>query len=380
MADPGNFDVLALAQQLISLPSITPNDAGCQTIIAQHLQVLGFKIEHLRFEDVDNLWARYGDTEPLFIFAGHTDVVPPGPIEHWSYPPFFPTLTDEHLYGRGSADMKSSIAAMLSACSQFLTQHPHQHGSIGFLITSDEEGPAINGTRKVVEYLQNKGEKITWCLVGEASSEQDLGDVIKIGRRGSLNGNLTIHGKQGHIAYPQCANNPIHRGLSALQELIDAVWDQGNDQFQPTQFQISNIHAGTGADNVIPHDLNVVFNFRYCPKVTAEQLQLRVEAILNKHQLVYDLQWRHCAKPFLTEQGSLVKTTCQAIEEIAGITPALSTNGGTSDGRFIAPTGCQVIEFGPCNGSIHQIDEHIKIKDLYTLSRIYQRILELLLG
>lgn len=372
------MDALTLAKQLIAIESITPHDNGCQTIIAEKISKLGFHIEHLAFGDVSNLWARLGTQLPLFVFAGHTDVVPTGPIEKWTSHPFEPTIRDGKLYGRGAADMKSSIAAMITAVEVFLQNHTHFNGSIAFLITSDEEGSAINGTAKVVELLKNKHEQITWCLVGEASSEAKLGDTVKVGRRGSLNGKLTIIGKQGHIAYPNIAINPIHNALPALLELTTTQWDQGTKNFQPTSFQISNIHAGTGADNVIPGQLEVLFNFRYSPAVSAEQLQQRVEEILAQHNLKYEISWRHSGLPFSTEPGGLVNAVAQAILEKTGITPKLSTSGGTSDGRFIATTGCQVLELGPINKSIHQIDEHINIQDLQNLTIIYQRILELL--
>lgn len=374
-----NDSLIKLATQLIAKPSITPNDAGCQELISARLSALDFKIEKLRFGDVDNLWARRGNVAPLFVFAGHTDVVPSGPIELWASNPFRPEIRDGNLYGRGAADMKSSIAVMIIACEQFIAKHPHHRGSIAFLITSDEEGQAVNGTAKVIEYLQQNNTQINWCLVGEASCEKYLGDTIKTGRRGSLNGKLTIQGKQGHVAYPHKADNPIHRALLALHELSQITWDNGNEQFPPTSFQISNIHAGTGANNVIPGNLEVVFNFRYSTAVTAEQLQQKVHEILDQHKLNYQLNWHMTGKPFLTATGELLTATCQAIGEFTQIEPTLSTSGGTSDGRFIATTGAQVIELGPCNHSIHQIDEHVQIADLEKLLKIYERLLELLL-
>ena len=370
---------LELAKQLIAIPSLTPNDAGCQDIISNYLKKLDFKIEKLKFGDVDNLWARRGNSEPLFLFIGHTDVVPPGPLEKWTSPPFQPEIRDGLLYGRGAADMKGGLAAMLVATEKFIKQHPNHAGSIAFLITSDEEGKATNGTVKVVEHLQQRKEKINYCLVGEASCVKDLGDTLKIGRRGSLNAELKIHGKQGHIAYPQIAENPIHKATTAITELCATHWDNGHEQFPATSMQISNIHAGTGADNVIPGQLEIVFNFRYSPAITAEQLQQKVEEILKRHQLNYSLQWRLSGKPFLTAPGKLLAATQQATREITGIEPTLSTGGGTSDGRFIAATGSEVIELGPRNNSIHQVDEHVSINDLEKLSDIYQRILELLL-
>ncbi len=370
--------IVTLAKALIERPSITPKDEGCQDLLASHLQPLGFTIEHLRFGDVNNLWARRGSELPLFVFAGHTDVVPPGPLDQWTSPPFHPTIREDYLYGRGAADMKSSIAAMVIACKQFIQQVPQHKGSIAFLITSDEEGPAINGTTKVIEHLMTKKEVLTWCLVGEASSDKHLGDTIKIGRLGSLSAKLRVHGKQGHIAYPQLANNPIHRSIEAFNELCHTIWDHGSAAFPPTSLQFSNVHAGTGAGNVIPNHLEAAFNFRYSPEVTEAQLRQRVLSILDMYQLKYDIEWQHSGGPFLTEQGKLLKAASQAIEELTGIKPELSTTGGTSDGRFIAKTGCQVIELGPRNNSIHQIDEHVYVPDLLKLSKIYQRILTLL--
>lgn len=367
--------VLTLLEELIRLPSITPNDANCQELIAARLKSLGFTIEYLPFGQVNNLWARHGDQEPLFVFAGHTDVVPPGPLENWHAPPFEPTIKEGFLYGRGTADMKGSIAAMLIACEQFLLKYPNYNGSIAFLITSDEEGPAIDGTQKVVDYLKNKGEKITWCVVGEPSSEKQLGDTIKIGRRGSLNGKLTIHGKQGHIAYPHLAQNPIHLCLPALTALCKEVWDAGHAQFPATVFQISNICAGTGVTNVIPGSLEVLFNFRYSPAVTANLLQERVTTILQEHGLHYDLTWSCSGAPFLTPSGSLLQATKTAIQKITGITPKLSTDGGTSDGRFIAPLGCQLLELGPCNATIHQTNERICLTELTQLMHVYETLL-----
>ncbi|MDM8561566.1 succinyl-diaminopimelate desuccinylase [Candidatus Parabeggiatoa sp. HSG14] len=370
---------LNLAKELISRPSITPNDAGCQAFIAERLQAIDFTIEHLRFGEVDNLWARHGNTAPLFVFAGHTDVVPTGPENHWQFPPFTPTLHDGFLYGRGAADMKSSVAAMMTACERFIAIHPNHLGSIAFLLTSDEEGPAVNGTVKVVDYLQQKGEKIDWCLVGEPSSEERLCDVIKNGRRGSLNGLLTIHGVQGHAAYPHLANNPIHCFAPLLKTLCETEWDQGNEFFPKTSFQITNINAGTGAENVIPGDLELLFNFRYSTEVTHTQLQKQITALLDKHHLKYTLNWRHSGPPFITTPDILITATQKAIYEVCGYETILSTGGGTSDGRFIAPTGAQVIEVGPLNATIHKINECVSAEDIDTLSTIYQRILEKLL-
>jgi len=370
---------LELAKQLISIPSVTPDDLGCQKIIADRLEAIGFTIEHLRYGEVDNLWARYGSRSPLFVFAGHTDVVPPGPVDHWSSDPFTPTVSDHVMTGRGSADMKSSIAAMVCACEVFLPENKEINGSIAFLITSDEEGPAVDGTVKVIEYLEKNNEKIDWCLIGEPSSTSTVGDVIKNGRRGSLSGDLTIHGVQGHIAYPQLAKNPIHLFAGALQELCDETWDNGNDYFPPTTFQISNIHGGTGASNVIPGDLNVQFNLRFSTEITEHTIQQRIESILDSHQLDYTLNWSLSGLPFLTSDGRLVDAAKQAIKSVCNVNAELSTAGGTSDGRFIAPTGAQVVELGPVNESIHKIDENINIKELDLLTEIYLDILRRLL-
>lgn len=370
-------ETLDFAMDLIVRPSITPEDAGCQDLMIARLEAIGFKVERLRFKNVQNFWARHGDQEPVFAFAGHTDVVPPGP--NWDSLPFQPVVTDGYLYGRGAADMKGSLAAMVTASERFLEKNPAHKGSIAFLITSDEEGPAINGTIKVVDLLEKRGEKITWCLVGEPTSAEQVGDVIKNGRRGSLNGKLTIQGVQGHIAYPQLAVNPVHQFAPALTELCDEVWDQGNEFFPPTSFQISNIHAGTGVNNVIPGTLDVLFNFRFSTAVTPEQLQQRVETLLSKHGLKFDLQWTLSGNPFLTEHGTLVSAITAAIQENTGIKTQLSTSGGTSDGRFIAPTGAQVVELGPVNATIHKVNESINVTDLDTLSAVYENVLEKLL-
>lgn len=371
---------LELTLDLIRRPSVTPLDADCQSIMAERLAAIGFQIEHLRFGDVDNLWARRGTTAPLLCFAGHTDVVPTGSLEHWSSHPFAPEIRDGKLYGRGTADMKSALAAMVVACERFIAEHPDHHGSIAFLITSDEEGPSINGTVKVIETLEARQEKITWCLVGEPSSSQQLGDVIKNGRRGSLNGSISILGKQGHVAYPHLASNPIHLALPALTELSQAEWDQGNAFFPATTFQISNIQSGTGATNVIPATLEALFNFRFSTEVTAEQLKQRTHDILDQHGLQYELQWTLSGQPFLTAEGELVAAAQHAIRSVTGLETELSTSGGTSDGRFIAPTGAQVLELGVLNASIHQIDEHVNVADLDPLTDIYQQILAQLLG
>ncbi|MBE9560597.1 MAG: succinyl-diaminopimelate desuccinylase [Proteobacteria bacterium] len=370
---------LDLAKQLISIPSVTPEDLGCQKIIAERLEKIGFKIENLRFGEVDNLWARYGTQSPLFVFAGHTDVVPTGPVEQWRNDPFTPTISDDVMTARGTADMKSSIAAMVCACENFFADNNESKGSIAFLITSDEEGPAVDGTVKVVEHLSNNNEKIDWCLVGEPSSTERLGDVIKNGRRGSISGDLTVHGIQGHIAYPHLAKNPIHLFAGALQDLCDEVWDNGNDHFPPTSFQISNINGGTGASNVIPGDLNVQFNLRFSTEITDQQIQQRIESILDKRGLEYTLNWSLSGQPFLTADGKLVDAAKQAIRSVCGIDTELSTAGGTSDGRFIAPTGAQVVELGPVNESIHKIDENININDLEQLTEVYLDLLKRLL-
>lgn len=372
-------DTLALALDLISRPSVTPEDAGCQDAMIARLQALGFTVERLRFAEVDNFWARRGTERPLFVFAGHTDVVPTGPVEQWTSHPFRPEIRDGWLYGRGAADMKGSLAAMVTACERFIAEHSDHKGSIGFLVTSDEEGPSINGTVKVMEHLEARGEKIDWCLVGEPTCEKQLGDTIKNGRRGSLSGRLLVRGVQGHVAYPHLADNPVHRCVPALAELCAMRWDEGNEFFPSTTFQISNIHAGTGATNVIPGELEVLFNFRYSTETTHERLMETVTAILNRHGLAYKLEWSHSGGPFLTPRGKLVDAARSAIRELTGLETLLSTSGGTSDGRFIAPTGAQVLELGPLNATIHKIDERVGTEELDTLSRIYQRILEKLL-
>lgn len=368
---------LKLTQELIQCPSITPHDAGCQDILIARLETLGFTIERLRFGDVDNFWARRGTAKPLFVFLGHSDVVPTGPETAWDSPPFVPTLREGYLYGRGAADMKGNIAAMLTAMERFIAEHPNHPGSLGFLITSDEEGPSIDGTAKVIEHLEARHEKIDWCLVGEPSSDQALGDIIKNGRRGSLHGKLTVHGIQGHIAYPHLAKNPIHDASPAFAALAREIWDNGNEYFPPTTFQISNIHSGTGAANVIPGELNALFNFRYSSAITPKELQQRVEKILNEHQLRYDLAWTNSASPFFTAaDGKLIQACRDAIHTIVGVKTTLSTTGGTSDGRFIAPTGSEVIEMGVCNHTIHKINERVNIEELEMLSRVYQQLLE----
>lgn len=370
---------LELTKQLIARPSVTPDDQGCQKLIAGRLQAIGFEVEHHRFGEVDNLWARRGKQQPLFVFAGHTDVVPPGPVEQWQYDPFTPTISGNTLFGRGAADMKSSIAAMICACEKFIAENPGHNGSIAFLITSDEEGDAIDGTVKVVELLQQRNENIDWCLVGEPTSTDTVGDVVKNGRRGSLSGTLKIIGTQGHIAYPQLADNPIHRLAPALNDLVNEKWDNGNEFFPPTSFQISNINAGTGANNVIPGSVDILFNLRFSTEITEEQIRDRIEQILDAHGLDYELVWALSGNPFLTSEGRLIDATRAAIKHVRKFDTELSTSGGTSDGRFIAPTGAQVIELGPVNASIHKIDENIGIDELEELTGIYHEILVQLL-
>lgn len=367
---------LSLTKQLIARSSVTPEDAGCQQIMTARLQQLGFSITNLRFEDVDNFWAIRGDQGPILCFAGHTDVVPTGPVENWRSPPFEPTVIDGQLYGRGAADMKGSLAAMVVAVEQFITEHPDHRGRIAFLITSDEEGVAKNGTVKVVEWLQQEGITPEYCLVGEPSSTAICGDTIKNGRRGSLGGKLRIVGQQGHVAYPHLASNPIHQVAPALTELCEEEWDQGNEFFPATSFQISNINGGTGATNVIPGELNLVFNFRFSTQVTDQQLRERTTAILDRHGLDYELEWALSGQPFLTPAGELVDAAVASIKQTRGLDTQLSTAGGTSDGRFIAPMGTQVLELGPVNASIHQVNENVSIQDLELLTEMYQRLLQ----
>lgn len=368
-------DLLNLTKQLISLPSITPNDGGCQTIIADYLTTLGFKCESMRFGNTDNLWARYGDQAPLLIFAGHTDVVPTGPESDWTSHPFKPEIRGDYLYGRGASDMKSAIAAMMTATAQFIKTNPHFPGSIAFLITSDEEGGAENGTRKVIAELQKRGIKIDYCVIGEPSSDKQVGDQVRVGRRGSLHGKLTVHGKQGHVAHPHLAMNPIHASAIALHELAQSIWDNGNEHFPPTTFQITNIHSGTGATNVIPGHLEVLFNFRFSTAVTKDELKKRVEETLKQRNLKFDLQWTIGGEPFLTSQGKLISATQQVIKKITGHDVKLSTGGGTSDGRFIAPTGAEIVELGVSHATAHQIDECIKVSDLELLEKVYKALL-----
>jgi len=370
---------LELAKALISRPSVTPDDAGCQPMLSELLSAIGFVSESMRFGEVDNLWARRGDSAPLFCFAGHTDVVPPGPREAWLSDPFEPTVRDGMLYGRGAADMKGSIAAMVTACERFVRNHPDHKGSIAFLITSDEEGPAVDGTVKVIETLEERGERIDWCLVGEPSSSKRLGDTVKNGRRGSLNGYLTIHGKQGHVAYPHLAKNPLHAFAPALCLLVEEAWDHGNAFFPPTTFQVANLNMGTGAENVIPGELQCQFNFRFSTELEEDTIRRRVEATLDQFGLDYELRWKLSGNPFLTPPGELVAAAQTAIDEVTGHPTELSTSGGTSDGRFIAPTGAQVLELGPLNATIHQVNEDVSVEDLDRLSAVYERMLEILL-
>ena len=370
---------IELAQQLIQRHSVTPEDDGCQKIIADRLKKIGFNNTHLPFDDVDNLWSVSEGTGPLFVFAGHTDVVPTGPTDSWTYPPFAAEIHDGLLYGRGAADMKSSIAAMIVAVERVIETKPI-NARIGFLITSDEEGPAVNGTVKVIEHLEDEKVKIDWCVVGEPTSTSTLGDIIKNGRRGSLNGELIVKGKQGHVAYPHLGDNPIHKFAKALNALTTEQWDNGNEFFPATTFQISNIHAGTGVTNVIPGELQLDFNFRFSTELSADDLKTRVEALLIQHNLDSDIKWKLSGNPFITGRGDLVDATIAAIKHVTGTDAELSTSGGTSDGRFIAPTGAQVLELGPCNATIHQIDEHVSVTELEKLTDVYQQLLNNLLA
>lgn len=370
---------LDLAIDLISRPSVTPEDAGCQDLMMERLAASGFRNEAMRFEEVDNFWARRGDAGPVFCFAGHTDVVPSGPTDEWNSDPFDPEIRKGLLYGRGSADMKGSLAAMLTATERFVAAHPDHKGSIAFLLTSDEEGPAKNGTVKVVESLEARKEKIDWCLVGEPSSVNKVGDTVKNGRRGSLGCVLDVRGIQGHVAYPHLARNPVHQVAPALTELAETEWDRGNEFFPKTTFQISNIHAGTGATNVIPGTCQVTFNFRFSTETTHQALRERVEAVLDRHGLDYTIDWNLSGQPFLTPPGELVEAAQKAIKAVMDFDTELSTAGGTSDGRFIAPTGAQVLELGPLNATIHQVNECVSVEDLDHLSAMYEQTLENLL-
>ena len=371
---------LALTQNLMARISLTPADGGCQQVMAERLSAVGFTIENLRYGSVDNLWAVRGKGQPVLCFAGHTDVVPTGPLEEWHSNPFEPEIRDGLLYGRGAADMKSGLAAMVTATEAFVAEKPDHHGTIAFLITSDEEGPSVEGTKQVVETLLVRGARIDWCIVGEPSSEKQTGDMIKIGRRGSLSGRLTVHGVQGHIAYPQLAENPVHSFAPALAELTSRVWDQGDEHFQPTSFQISNMSAGTGAPNVIPGDLKARFNLRYPPVQTIAALKSTVEAILNRHGVRYTLDWYLSGEPFYTQQGRLLAGVTAAVKAVTGLSPALSTGGGTSDGRFIARMGAEVLELGVPNATIHKVNESVSVSDIDTLHGIYLQALRNLLG
>jgi len=370
---------LALTRDLIACASVTPEDAGCQSLMMARLQQAGFAVEPLRFGEVDNFWATRGSSGPLLVFAGHTDVVPPGDTGQWESDPFIATEAVADLVGRGAADMKASLAAMVVACEHFVGAHPDHSGRIGFLITSDEEGPAKDGTIRVMETLEDRGEQIDWCVVGEPSSTRELGDLVKNGRRGSLNARLVIHGKQGHIAYPHLADNPIHRAMPTLNALVAEPWDQGNDFFDPTSLQISTIRAGQGVTNVIPGSVEVLFNLRFSTEVTADEIRERCEAILDQGGLTYDIEWSLSGEPFLTEPGALLNAVIDSIESTIGHVPEVSTGGGTSDGRFIAPSGAQVVEVGHVNATIHQINERVKLADIPQLTKIYEGILERLL-
>jgi len=371
---------LELTQDLLGRRSLTPADGGCQELIAGRLAAAGFAVESLRYGEVDNLWARRGSGAPVFCFAGHTDVVPTGPLEEWHSDPFVPARRGESLYGRGAADMKSGLAAMVTAAEAFVGAHPAHRGSLAFLITSDEEGPSVDGTKRVAQTLRERGERIDWCLVGEPSSESALGDTIKIGRRGSLSGRLTVHGVQGHVAYPQLAENPVHTLAPALAELTRRQWDQGTEHFQPTSFQVSNLNAGTGAPNVIPGELRARFNLRYCPVQTLAGLRQTVEEILCRHGVRYTLEWYVSGEPFYTPPGTLCEAVSEAVYEVSGRRPKLSTGGGTSDGRFIAPLGAQVVELGVVNASIHKVNESVRVADIDALHAMYFNVLRRLLA
>lgn len=372
--------VLALAKDLISRQSVTPEDAGCQDLMIERLKALGFEIEVMVFEDTTNFWARRGSEAPLFAFAGHTDVVPAGKLEHWDTHPFEPTIIDGYLHGRGAADMKGSLAAMVVAVERFIEENPDHKGSIGFLITSDEEGPFINGTVRVVETLMARGENIDMCIVGEPSSTEVVGDVVKNGRRGSITGDLTVKGTQGHVAYPHLANNPVHESLLAIHELVTTEWDKGNDYFPPTSFQIPNVSAGTGASNVIPGEFHVQFNLRFSTELNNDAIVQRVTETLDKHELDYELKWTFNGDPFLTDTGALLDAVVAAVADVNDTKPALLTTGGTSDGRFIARMGGQVVELGPVNTTIHKVNECVKVDDLEKLTDMYENTLKHLLA
>jgi succinyl-diaminopimelate desuccinylase len=368
-------DTLTLLKDLVRRESVTPEDAGCQDVLVERLSKLGFNEERLNFDDTQNIWLRRGDAKPLLTFLGHTDVVPPGPLDRWDSPPFEPTIRDGKLYGRGTADMKGGVACFVTALERFIAKHQDHQGSIAMMITSDEEGIATNGVVKVVEVLEKRNEKIDWCLVGEPSSDKKLGDVIRVGRRGSLCAKLTVQGIQGHVAYPEIAENPIHAFAPALKDLTDEVWDGGNEFFPPTSLQVSNINSGTGAENIIPGELEIQFNLRFCTELDEETIKQRTTAIFDKYDFKYDLQWRLSGNPFLTEGGALIDAAHAAIKKVTGFETMDDTGGGTSDGRFIAPTGAEVIELGPLNESIHKINENVGVEDLEVLSDIYEAML-----
>ncbi len=375
-------DVLELARDLIRRRSVTPEDAGCLPLIGERLERVGFRVEHLRYGEVDNLWVTHGAAGPTLAFLGHTDVVPSGPEAAWQSPPFEPTIRDGRLYGRGAADMKGSVAAMVVALEQFVAAHPEHRGRLGLLLTSDEEGPTnLDGVRRVVEHFRGRGERIDWCVVGEPSSKETLGDLIRVGRRGSLSGTLVVRGVQGHVAYPEKALNPIHAFAPALAELAAERWDEGNADFPPTSFQVSNLNAGTGANNVIPGELVALINFRYCTASRADDLRARTEAILHRHGLDFALDWNLSGEPFLTPPGGALRETVVAVcRELCGIDPEQSTGGGTSDGRFIAPMGAEVVELGPVNATIHKVDECVDVAELEKLPAVYRALCERLLA
>lgn len=373
-------DVLALACELIARPSVTPDDAGCQALIAARLQAAGFAIEHLRFGEVDNLWATHGSGGPVLALLGHTDVVPPGPLDAWRSDPFVPEIRDGLLYGRGAADMKGSVAAFVVALERFVAAHPEHPGTVALLLTSDEEGDAIDGVRKVADVFRERGQRIDWCVTGEPSSKDVLGDLLRVGRRGTLSATLTVHGIQGHVAYPDKARNPIHQALPALAQLVARRWDEGYESFPPTSLQVSNLHAGTGANNVIPGELQVLFNLRYNPHWRAEQLEAECDAVLRAHGLEYAIRWHRGGEPFYTPEGPLRDAARRVLAEATGgAMPEESTGGGTSDARFIAPLGAQCIEVGPVNASIHKLDEHVRVADLERLPALYLALMERLL-